>query len=83
MTQKPMLRAEVHCALTKMTPLCKKATGPDARPVCAESADTSCWAKAASRSAVESVRSHVSPQELAVGVQGGMEVLVEIGRAHV
>jgi len=68
----------VTAALTEslLTALRKKPTGPDARPVCAESADTSCWAKAASRSAVDSVRKHVSPQQLAVGVQGGMEVLV-------
>jgi len=68
----------VTAALTEslLTALRKKPTGHDARPVCAESADTSCWAKAASRSVVDSVRSHVSPQQLAVGVQGGMEVLV-------
>jgi hypothetical protein len=68
----------VTAALTEslLTALRKKPTGPDARPVCAESADASCWAKAASRLVVDSVREHVSPQQLAVGVSGGMEVLI-------
>ena len=61
---------------TLLTPLNKKATGNDARPVSAEDRDCATWHKAAQRALNSAVRDMVTPQQLAVAVSGGVEVKV-------
>ena len=51
-----------------LTPLRKKPTGNDARPVVAEGVDSSTWSKACAKSLAPAVRDQVSPQQLAVAV---------------
>lgn len=46
----------------------------DARPVNAEDSDTSVWCKSLQRAITPNVRSAVSPQQLGVGVSGGVEL---------
>ena len=59
-----------------LTPLKKRREGTDARPVAAESIDSSLWSQGLSKLTVDAVRRHVSPQQLAVGVSGGMEIQI-------
>ena len=50
---------------------------PDARPVCMESgADVLLWCKAASRALVPAVMRQVMPQQLAIGLSGGVDALI-------
>ena len=53
----------------------KKATGNDARPVVAESLDSSTWAKSCAKVTAPAVCEQVRPQQLAVGVSGGTQVM--------
>ena len=57
-----------------LTPLLKKATGTDARPVSAKDIDISTFLKAAQRSVNSPTRNQVAPQQLAVGVSGGVNI---------
>ena len=49
---------------------------PDARPVKAEDSDTSAWCKALGRVSTPAVQEKVAPQQLGVGVSGGVELYV-------
>ena len=59
-------------ALNKVAP--KEGAMPDARPVRAEDADTGSWCKALARTTAPSVRDVTGPQQLRVGVSGGVEL---------
>ena len=63
-----------------LTPISKEqfALGgdPDARPVKTEDFDTSAWIKALARTVASTVCDTVQPQQLGVGVSGGVETLV-------
>jgi hypothetical protein len=63
-----------------LTPLIKQAAPagctPDARPTNASDSDVALWRKVAQRNAVDEVRKIVEPQQLAVGVSGGVEMKV-------
>ena len=48
----------------------------DARPVKAENGDTSSWCKALGRASTPAVQEKVAPQQLGVGVSGGVELYV-------
>jgi hypothetical protein len=74
----PWLRCRLGAGC--LTALCKKAmvSGevPDARPVKAEDFDCSAWTKAAQQLHMPAVMNIVTPQQLGVGVSGGVEVKV-------
>ena len=59
-------------ALNKVAP--KEGAKLDARPVRAEDADTGSWCKALARTTAPSVRDTTGPQQLGVGVSGGVEL---------
>ena len=63
-----------------LTPLNKAepnpSSEPDARPVKAEDTDTSTWCKALGRQCTSAVTDLVKPQQLGVGISGGVEMLV-------
>ena len=75
-TLPPWVRAILGGGL--LTPLNKNQPGPDhavdARPVKAEDTDTSIWVKALGRAQAPIVRSVVLPQQLGVGVSGGVQL---------
>ena len=48
----------------------------DARPVKAENGDTGSWCKALGRASTPAVQEKVAPQQLGVGVSGGVELYV-------
>ena len=59
-------------ALNKVAP--KEGAKIDARPVRVEDADTGSWCKALARTTAPSVRDATGPQQLRVGVSGGVEL---------
>ena len=59
-------------ALNKAAP--KEGVKLDARPVRAEDADTGSWCKALARCTAAPVRDSCGPQQLGVGVSGGVEL---------
>mmetsp|Transcript_44298 Transcript_44298/g.56727 ORF Transcript_44298/g.56727 Transcript_44298/m.56727 type:complete len:604 (+) Transcript_44298:1667-3478(+) len=59
-----------------LTPLFKNETGSDARPTKAEDTDTALWSKAVQLHSVEPLCEHLKPQQMGVGVKGGVETLV-------
>lgn len=62
-----------------LTPLIKKTDDSghiEARPVKAEDADTSIFCRALSKSMTESIRSIVTPQQLAIGVDNGIQLYI-------
>ena len=64
-------------ALNKSAPVPDQT--PDARPVKAEDSDTSLWCKSLARFTELSVRNEVVPQQLGVGVSGGLDLYVHGG----
>ena len=67
----------VSCALagSLLTPIHKKATGFDARPVAAGDRDYATWVQAAQRELTSTIRDQVQPQQLAVGISSGVQTL--------
>ena len=62
-----------------LTPLIKKANVDnhiEARPVKAEDADTSIFCRALSKSMTQAVRAIVAPQQLAIGVENGIQLYI-------
>jgi hypothetical protein len=60
-------------AANMFTPLMKKATGNDARPVSAKDCDYAVWMKSIHRTVFKSVSQNVRPQQLGVVVPAGLD----------
>ena len=58
-----------------LCPLHKQSEGDDCRPAVPQDRDYATWWRAVAKDHVEGVRAETGPQQLAVGVSGGVEIL--------